>query len=175
MTEIVGDVLNLLFLKKFLFFKKCTEYMVEHVFWDVNNAYYDRHMYIAWHDARCACFLVLSASTNIVLRVARQIRWKQWSCTKKKHRCRSLVHRLLECTSPPSCTCMVVETQEAAIQSVRSPTCNSSFHCSPTTVWLGPSCDKLRRKKKGLGMMHVLMTIIYIYIYIYIYIWHCQY
>ena len=49
---------------------------------------------------------------------------------KKKHRCRSLAHRLLECTSPPSCTCMVVETQEAAIQSVRSPTCNSSFHCS---------------------------------------------
>ena len=50
---------NLLFLKKTCFIKKRTEYMVEHVFWDVNNAYYDRHMYIAWHDARCACFFGL--------------------------------------------------------------------------------------------------------------------
>ena len=67
---------------------------------------------------------------------------------KKKQRWRSPVHLLLDRTSPPSCTCMVVETPEAAIQSVRPQTrAGPSSHCRHTTARPGHALRPVEKKR----------------------------
>ena len=110
---------------------------------DVTNAYYEWHVHTATHDA--SRFFYASVHTNEKAQWARLESWS-WFCSKKQ-RWRSPVHLLLDRTSPPSCTCMVVETPEAAIQSVRPQTrAGPSSHCRHTTARPGHALRPVEKK-----------------------------